>query len=119
MELINFENTIKPEEIEKLKVFTEKIDKEDSTIKIFSCKRKDDSNEPASILYQEKYKVDKYDQYYLLERIYYNKDNPNSEKPVYKETFEPNQEDHPEGSYVSYIVNSNDNFIGYRYYSSK
>ena len=48
MESINFKNTIKPEEIKELKVFTEKIDEEDSTIKVFSYIKKDDLDEKPS-----------------------------------------------------------------------
>ena len=79
MESINFKNTIKPEEIKELKVFTEKIDEEDSTIKVFLYIKKDDLDDLPQILYRERYKIDKYYQHYLLERIYYDKENPNPE----------------------------------------
>lgn len=116
MESINFKNTIKPKEYRKLEVF--EIEKNNHE-KIVSYKKKDNLSEPTQILYQEKYEIDEYYQHYLLERIYYDKENPNPEKPVYKETFEPNQEEYLEGSYVSYIKDPDGNFIGYRYYDSK
>lgn len=116
MESINFKNTIKPEEYRKLEVF--EIEKNNHE-KIVSYKKKDNLSEPTQILYQEKYEIDEYYQHYLLERIYYDKENPNPEKPVYKETFEPNQEEYLEGSYVSYIKDPDGNFIGCRYYDSK